>query len=61
MCAWQSVVVQREKNKGLSCFLETIAMDDWVTSLGGGCLGDQRMVRGSLREPSWGVGGVAGA
>lgn len=61
MRAWQRVVVQREENKGLSCFLETIAMDDWVRSLGGGCLGDQRMVGGSLREPSWGVGGVAGA
>lgn len=46
------MVVQREENKGLSCFLETKAMDDWVRSLGGGCLGDQGMVGGS-RAGAW--------
>lgn len=50
------------ENKGLSCFLETIAPDDWVRSLGGRMLGRPENGRGgSLREPSRGVGGVAGA
>lgn len=61
MRAWQREMVQREENEGLSCFPETIVMDDSVRSWRGGCLGDQGMVGGSLREPSWDVGGDAGA
>lgn len=30
------MVVQRGMNKGVSCFLETIAMDHWVRTLEGG-------------------------
>lgn len=62
-CAWQRVVVQRKENKGLSCFLKTMVMDDWVKSLGGRMLGRPQNGRGIPARTElgrgWSCGGLS--
>lgn len=56
----ERVVVQRGMNKGMSCFLETIAMDHWVRTLGGGVLKRPKNGRGNPVRTELGRGWSGG-